>query len=134
MRHLYDLYKINELGHFTEGFNRLVPRIVLDDRKHYKNHNNNYYRDPVGEIKRAVDELAVSDEWHNNWYQFVDTMVFAKKKPSYQEVLENLHEKTTLVLSDLAKIEFVCETTKQNVVKPTTKKTSTLLTSADEEV
>ncbi len=36
VRHLYDLYQINKLGHFSDEFNLLVSRIVLDDRKHYK--------------------------------------------------------------------------------------------------
>ena len=84
-------------------------RTLLGDTgklTHYKSHNDNYYCDPVGEIKRAVDELAQSNEWHDNWDQFVDAMVFAKQKPSYQDVLSNLHEKTNLVLSDLSKLDF----------------------------
>jgi hypothetical protein len=96
VRHLYDLYKINELGYFSDTFNTLVPRIVLDDRRQYKNHSDDYYRDPVGEIKRAVDELD----------QFIDTMVFAKEKPSYRDVLKNLHEKTGWALGELAKVGF----------------------------
>lgn len=108
VRHLYDLYKINEHGYFTDEFNKLVPRIVLDDRKQYKNHNDDYYRDPIGEINRAVDELANSNVWHDNWHQFIDAMVFAKQKPSYQDVLNNLYEKTQLAIRELANINFVC--------------------------
>lgn len=133
VRHLYDLYKINELGHFTAEFNALVPRIVLDDRKQYKNHNDDYYRDPVGEIKRAVDELAQSNEWHDNWHKFVDTMVFAKQKPSYQDVLRNLHEKTNLVLGELAKVDFVCDSPKQAEVRSATGKPVLSLTPFDKE-
>lgn len=106
VRHLYDLYRINELGHFTEEFKGLVPRIVLDDRKHYKNHNDYYYRDPVSEITRAVDELAVSNEWHDNWDQFVDAMVFANEVPTYDQVLNNLHEKTQIVLPELRSLDL----------------------------
>ncbi len=109
VRHLYDLYRINELGYFSDEFNSLVSRIVLDDRKHYKTHNNDYYRDPISEIKRAVDELHQSTEWHTNWDKFVETMVFAKEKPSYDDVLGNLHEKTETVLCELKEIDFSCE-------------------------
>ena len=117
VRHLYDLHKINELDYFNDEFNNLVPRIVLDDRKSYKNHNDDYYRDPVGEIKRAVDELSKSNEWHENWDQFVEAMVFAKEKPSYQDVIANLHDKTDKVLGELAKVEFTCEAHEDKVGK-----------------
>lgn len=109
VRHLYDLYKINECGCFSDEFNTLACRIVLDDRKHYKSHNDDYYRDPVSEIKRAVDELHGSTEWHDNWDHFVDTMVFAKEKPTYEDVLGNLQNKTETVLNELQHVEFSCE-------------------------
>jgi len=108
VRHLYDLYQINKLGYFSDEFNPLVSRIVFDDRKHYKNHNDNYYHDPVSEIKRAVDELHQLTEWHDNWDKFVDTMVFAKEKPSYDDVLGNLYEKTEAALHELRNIDFSC--------------------------
>ncbi len=106
VRHLYDLYKINEHRGFTDEFSSLVSRIVFDDRKQYKNHNDDYYRDPVSEIKRAVDELHQSTEWHDNWDRFVDAMVFAKEKPTYDDVLRNLHNKTEIALSELSNIDF----------------------------
>ena len=121
VRHLYDLYKINELGYFTDAFNTLVPRIVLDDRAHYKNHNNDYYRDPVSEIKRSVDELAHSNEWRDHWDQFVDTMVFAKQKPSYQVVLNNLHETTDRVLCAIENLDCVGEQPTANRARRTAK-------------
>ena len=103
---LYDLYKINELGYFSDEFNSLVPRIVLDDRKHYKMHNDDYYRNPISEIKRAVDELHQSTEWRDNWDAFVDVMVFAKEKPTYDDALNNLHYKTEAALRMLKKVDF----------------------------
>ncbi len=101
VRHLYDLYKINELGYFTDEFGPLVARIVQDDRENYKSHNDDYYQNPIAEIKRALDELHESAEWRNNWNRFVDTMVFAEQSPSYDEVLENLTQKTDLALREL---------------------------------
>lgn len=112
VRHLYDLYQINSKGYFTDEFISLVSRIVQDDRKQYKNHNDAYYRDPVAEIKRAVDELHQSSEWQANWSQFVDVMVFSKEKPSYDEVLKNLYKKTEMVLPTLKKMEFLEEKTR----------------------
>jgi len=109
VRHLYDLYQINKLGYFSDEFNPLVSRIVLDDRKHYKTHNDDYYRDPISEIKRAIDELHQSTEWHDNWDRFIETMVFAEDKPGYDDALDNLHEKSEAALLELGKLDFSCE-------------------------
>lgn len=117
VRHLYDLYKINECGYFLDEFNFLACRIVQDDRKHYKNHNDDYYRDPVSEITRAVDELHRSSEWRDNWDKFVETMVFAKEKPSYEDVLGNLQSKTQPVLKELNNINFSCEAVIPKIMK-----------------
>jgi len=106
VRHLYDLYKINEANYFSDEFDSLASRIVLNDRQQYKNHNDDYYRDPISEIKRAVDELHQSTQWHDNWDKFVETMVFAKEKPTYDDVLRNLHNKTELALKALKQIDF----------------------------
>ena len=106
VRHLYDLYQINEFGRFSDKFSSLVSQVVLDDRRRYKNHNDNYYRDPVGEIMRAVDELNQSTEWHDNWDKFVEAMVFAQRKPTYNDVLKNLNEKTEIALKTLRAINF----------------------------
>lgn len=95
--------EMNEQGYFTDEFTSLVTRIVLDDRQQYKKYNDDYYQNPMDEIKRAVEELQNSNEWHDNWNKFVNTMVFAEKKPTYAEVLKNLHNKTQLALAELKK-------------------------------
>lgn len=101
VRHLYDLYKINEAGHFSDEFSSLVSRIVQVDREQYKNHNEDYYNDPASEINRAVDELSQSSQWQDDWHQFVDTMVFSEQKPSFDAVMNNLQAKTKLALAAL---------------------------------
>lgn len=104
VRHLYDLYKINEHGYFTDEFQSLISRIVHDDRRQYKNHNDAYYCNPAHEIKRAVDELHRSEEWRNHWERFVDVMVFAREKPTYDAVLGNLQSMTGAALPELQDI------------------------------
>jgi len=106
VRHLYDLYKVNEQGYFSDEFYSLTPQIVLNDRRHYKNHNDSYYRNPISEIMRAIDELNSSTEWHDNWDKFVDVMVFAQQKPNYHDVLANLHAMTEKTLQGLRQLEW----------------------------
>jgi len=61
VRHLYDLHRICEKGHFSNEFYQLAPEIVLSDRKHYKNHNNDYYFNPVA---RGNQVLTKADKMY----------------------------------------------------------------------
>lgn len=104
MRHLYDLYEINKAGLFTNQFEELVPKIVMDDRKQYRNHNDAYYCNLVAEIERALEVLKTDLEWRNNWKEFVDVMVYDKEKPSYEEVMKNLQIKSEVALERLREV------------------------------
>lgn len=92
VRHLYDLYKINQNGRFiNEEFKCIVSEIIAADREQFKNHNKDYYENPVGEIKRTLNELERDYAWRECWDQFTHVMVFDKHKPTYKEALQNLH-------------------------------------------
>ena len=106
VRHLYDLYKIEKKGFFTDEFPHLVSEIILSDRLHFKNHNADYYKDPISEIKRAINELQKSTEWHHNWDVFCDAMIYEKNKPSYQLVMDNFIEKSEIALNCLKSVDF----------------------------
>lgn len=106
VRHLYDLYKINMGGYFTNQFPALVTSIVMDDRKQYKNHNNDNFINPVSEIEYAINELQTSAEWQKNWRQFAEAMIFEDKKPSYKMVINNLQEKSAIALKSLLLTKF----------------------------
>jgi predicted nucleotidyltransferase component of viral defense system len=101
VRHIYDLHQIEQAGLFIKQFEDLVPKIVMDDRKQYRNHNDAYYCNPAEEIKRALDELKTNPEWQKNWEKFIDTMVYDKEKPTYAKVMKNLQEKSGKVLHKL---------------------------------
>lgn len=106
VRHLYDLYKINENGYLTDEFPDLVGQILINDRLHFKNHNEDYFKDPISEIMRAIDELKKSDEWHKNWDIFSNTMIYEKNKPSYDEVMNNFLKISEDVIAHIKTIEF----------------------------
>lgn len=101
VRHLYDLYQIDRNGYFSDEFYPLASRIVMEDREHYKSHNNHYYEDPIREIKCAIDTLHNSVEWRENWEQFTTTMVFSREKVNYSDALKNLDTKTARVFEKL---------------------------------
>ena len=104
VRHLYDLYKINKDGYLTKEFPELVGQILITDRLQFKNHNEDYFKNPISEIKRAITELHKSEEWHNNWGIFSDTMIYEKNKPSYNEVMDNFIKISDVVIKDIKKL------------------------------
>lgn len=100
VRHLYDLYKINQNGDFiNKEFKCIVNEIISEDREQFKNHNKDYYEDPIGEIKRTLNELDHDHTWREYWDQFTQVMVFDKHKPTYKEALQNLHIISNKVIS-----------------------------------
>jgi predicted nucleotidyltransferase component of viral defense system len=101
VRHLYDLYKINQAGHFSDTFNALVPGIVMSDKIQFQAHSEAYFKDPASEIRRATDVLANAPVWRENWLAFVDTMVFEELKPTFEEVIDNLGRVSEVVLLGL---------------------------------
>jgi len=103
IRHLYDLYKIEQQAPLTDEFESLALKIIQKDRQQYKNHNNAYYLNPAKEIKRSIKELHDQPIWQENWEQFIETMVFDKEKPTYEAALKNLTGKTEKVLMHLNK-------------------------------
>jgi predicted nucleotidyltransferase component of viral defense system len=106
VRHIYDLHRIQELGYFSNEFNSLILPITLEDREKYKNQNDDYFRNPVSEIKRAIDELHKLDKWSEYWEIFLESMVFSDKVPTFTEALENIYTITQQALKELEKINF----------------------------
>lgn len=98
VRHLYDLLKIKRSVGLNEEFVQLVKRIIEIEREQFKNHNSNYSENPYDEIKEAVNLLASSQEWRNNWNRFVNDMVFEAAPPDYDEALNDFRELSFLVL------------------------------------
>jgi len=107
VRHLYDLYKIDESGSFTDNFYTLIGPIILSDRARYKKDNPEYYNNPIREIQRAVKTLNTAPEWQKNYNQFLDEMVFTQGHlPTYDDVMKYLNQKTKQALLALEADDF----------------------------
>lgn len=106
VRHLYDLYKISKNGYLTSEFPDLVGQILITDRLQFKNHNEDYFKDPISEINRAIHELKGSKEWHKNWDIFSDHMIYEMNKPSYDEVMNSFLEISENVIAHIKPLKF----------------------------
>jgi hypothetical protein len=92
------LYKIEIKGLFSDDFAPLAIQIIEEDKQQYKNHNRDYFDNPANEIQRALGELENNRQWQQHWQSFVETMVFARVKPGYNSALQNVLNKSELVL------------------------------------
>lgn len=106
VRHLYDIHSIEQNGLFNNSFQPLVAEIVQNDREQYKNHNNDYYNNPIKEIERAIKVLGQNYEFKDNWNDFINYMVYAQQKPTYSEALATFTKRSQEALEVLDKINF----------------------------
>jgi len=102
VRHIYDLYKINQANKLGDDFTQLVIEILKTEIEKFKSHNVDYFADPRKESKRALQVLK-SPVWEKHWEEFVDAMVFEQKPPTYKKALQNLNELAELCFSKKAK-------------------------------
>lgn len=98
IRHLYDLLKIRRSIELNEDFTKLVKQIIAIEKEQFKTHNRDYFQNPSREIKIAVEFLASSQEWRDNWKRFVHDMVFETSPPTYDEALNSFRELSFLCL------------------------------------
>ena len=98
VRHLYDLLKINQSEKLDKMFVKLVNQIIEIERKKFKTHNVEYFKNPAQEIEDALKELSDNRAWWENWSRFVEEMVFENDPPSYEEALSNFKQLTYLWL------------------------------------
>ncbi len=91
VRHIYDLYSIeNKIG-TDETIFSLISSIIADDIDQYSNQNNEYTKNPMQEIKFALSTLNTHVQWKNNWNIFIDAMVYGDEKPSYENAITMLN-------------------------------------------
>lgn len=90
VRHIYDLYKINQLGKLETSFMELVRQLIVAEITRFKTHNVVYAKEPIKEIE-SVLQILNSDEWQQNWDQLVNDMVFEQNPPSYKHALQDFN-------------------------------------------
>ena len=78
-------------------FQKLVEKIIENDRQHFKTHCELYYRSPKETIAYSINELSNNSIWQTNWNSFIATMVYGEK-PSYKEAMKNMELLSSWIL------------------------------------
>lgn len=91
IRHLYDLCMLYQRQSFGDEYYKMISSVVMDDRHRYKNQNPEYVMNSMQEIEFALSQLKQSKIWHQDWDQFIASMVFRQEAPSYDEAMAVLN-------------------------------------------
>jgi len=91
VRHIYDLYQINQHHGFDDEFYNLLASIIETDRKEFRNQNKEYSENPKFEIQRALNNLLDDEYWTVSWNNFMSVMVYQQEKPSFKNALDSLN-------------------------------------------
>ncbi len=105
VRHIYDLYKIQEIESLDKEFHGLVQSILKNETEKFKTHNNDYFENPIKEIQRSYSVL-LEPNWKANWDNFVEDMVFEKDPPTFEEAINKFFELSKTCVVDLENVFF----------------------------
>ena len=90
IRHLYDLHIINTEIILGEGFVRHVRAAIVSDGEQFKNKHKAFLDDPENEMRSALLALSHQNEYRQQYEHFLGPLVYAQKKPTYDEALSTL--------------------------------------------
>jgi len=99
VRHIYDLYHLNNQGLLTGQYRDIVASIIEKDRVLYKTSNQDYLNDPLRASEIALTILSKNPEWRDHWNFFLEQMVYEKSKPSFDEAFLQLSQFSQTILS-----------------------------------
>lgn len=105
VRHIYDLYCIQQKQGINQTSYSLIDELVKEDAIRYKNQNINYVQDPVSEIKWSLSLLTENKEWAKNWDNFMQSMVYSETKPDYKTALGHLAKISQPILDQLSTVK-----------------------------
>jgi len=100
IRHIYDLFMIENQSQLSEVFFSLAKKIVHIDKEQYKKHKE-YYNDPINEIYYSL-ELLKGVEFKNYYNEFLEVYLYEKKQPPfYSEALKIVEKISVPIIASL---------------------------------
>ncbi len=97
VRHLYDLHAIDTQISLDRDFVDLTLEIIKQDAKQFRGQCPQYFQDPIGEIKNAINILRGQD-YQKDYDRFVGRMVIGNNPVSYENAWECFEAMTRRVL------------------------------------
>lgn len=96
VRHLYDLYCIEKINQISSDFEKMAPFILKGEIERIRGQNPLYNKDPISEVQKGIGYFSHDATWRKSYDAFINSMVFQKNPPTFQETLEifeSLHER-----------------------------------------
>jgi predicted nucleotidyltransferase component of viral defense system len=106
-RHLYDVYQIiqknpsilsNNLGNLSN----LVNQVIQKDAENFASQHSAFVRDPLGEIRKAMEYAKADAKTKDAYDQFIRVMVYDKSAPSFEDTHSRFYQILKLSLPSLS--------------------------------
>lgn len=89
VRHLYDLYELQQQGCLSNDYYQVVERVLEKEQEQFGSSTEDLY----SKIGTAFHHLRFNKKWEEHWDFFLEQMVYQSKKPQFEEavtVVENM--------------------------------------------
>ena len=91
VRHLYDITKVFELYDHSIFENNIIRSVAKIDQSRFDTPHDFEYNISKY-LGDTIQNLANNVEWQDSWHRFINSMVFAKEKPTYLDAINVLKE------------------------------------------
>jgi predicted nucleotidyltransferase component of viral defense system len=90
IRHAYDLDLILKIGD-KEKIRQLVPMIIQNDIEQFGNKDIYFKRDPINEMKTALEHILKDNNYGNRYTTFLNPLVYDPNPPTWEYIKKSLN-------------------------------------------
>lgn len=101
VRHLYDLYHLNQSSLLSGEYKHLIADLLKKDAEQFQKYNSAYNDNPMKVSQGALAFLGKKPVWREHWENFITQMVYGDNKPSFDKAYESLSQMSEIIFSEL---------------------------------
>lgn len=99
IRHLYDLYAIDQANNANTNFAELARIVAASDGEQFKNKHPEYAKNPGLEIQQSLAVLKSNALWKERYDEFIEVMVYSNSRaPQYEHAIDMLERMSALII------------------------------------
>lgn len=102
IRHVYDVHMMRDFVKNDSNLARRFTEVISADAKRQKNQYPEFSKNPVGEIKTALEHIGGNPEFRENYENFVLPMVYGTSTPDWDEVWQTYRSTLEKIFEELS--------------------------------
>ena len=87
VRHLYDLYQLNQQNSLSDQYFVVVKKVLQKERSMFGGNISDPSNDVPSDEKLALHYLRSDSQWEEHWRYFLEQMVYQPVKPSFEQAV-----------------------------------------------